>query len=129
MTGHLPECLALLDDSTWDGGCICKAILACEERVLEANAVSHAGKRAGLGNAAWDGGYNAGRRDERAELSDPGTALARVSYDKGYAEALAAAREAVDTQSRKRGGSDGSPAMYAWVPALFAAIDALKEGR
>lgn len=34
MTEHLPECLALLNDSTWDGGCICDALRACEERML-----------------------------------------------------------------------------------------------
>jgi len=66
---------------------------------------------------------------EGGEGSIRGTALARVPYDKGYAEPLAAVREAVDAQSRKRGGSDGSPAMYAWVPSLLAAIDALKEDR
>lgn len=128
MTAHLPECQPRTAPEP-PFICICEELRACEQRVLEANAVSHAGKRAGLGNAAWDDGYNAGRRDERAELRDPGTALVRVSYDKGYAEALAALREAVDTQSRKRGGSDGSPAMYAWVPSLLAAIDALKEGK
>ena len=34
MTEHLPECLALLNDCTWDGDCICKALRACEERML-----------------------------------------------------------------------------------------------
>ena len=33
MTEHLPECLALLNDSTWDGDCICEALRACEQRV------------------------------------------------------------------------------------------------
>jgi hypothetical protein len=36
MNEHLPECLALLNDSTWDGDCICKALRACETRVLAA---------------------------------------------------------------------------------------------
>lgn len=31
MTEHLPECLALLNDD-----CICDALRACEERVLDA---------------------------------------------------------------------------------------------
>jgi hypothetical protein len=35
MTEHLPECLALLNDSTWDGDCICDALRACEQRVAE----------------------------------------------------------------------------------------------
>lgn len=35
MTEHLPECLALLNDSTWDGDCICEALRACEQRVFQ----------------------------------------------------------------------------------------------
>ena len=36
VSEHLPECLALLNDSTWDGDCICKALNACEQRVTAA---------------------------------------------------------------------------------------------
>ena len=67
MTEHLPECLALLNDSTWEGDCICAALRACEQRCDEKR---HAEVR------AW------------SELS-------RDNFDHGFAAGLDAAREAV----------------------------------
>ncbi len=67
------------------------AIAAAEQRGRETIDVSQIGKPGGSGNVAWDKGYEAGRRDERAELRDPGTAATRgaaAAEQRGRDEAM-----------------------------------------
>ena len=72
MTEHLPECLALLNDSTWDGDCICEALRACEQRVRR---------------SLWLECYDAAMQTTESNY---------VWHEKrGYAAALDAARKAV----------------------------------
>lgn len=65
------------------------------------------------------------REDEHSNNFTPDD-FAEAMTD-AYRRGLDAARGVVTEQSQNRSGSDGSPAMYVWVPYLLAAIDALKE--
>ena len=107
MTEHLPECLALLNDSTWDGDCICEALRACEQRVRR---------------SLWLECYDAAMQTTESNY---------VWHEKrGYAAALDAAREAVVNRRILDPYDPSDPHDVAYDEAMkdsLAAIDALRK--
>jgi hypothetical protein len=68
----------------------CRCGLIAKVRDESKSAIAAAEQR------GWDNGYDAGRRDERAELRDPGTAATRGAYEQGQRDAIEGAVQRVE---------------------------------
>ena len=142
MTEHLPECLVPdFEAGRWI--CICKQLRACEERAVLHAELRWKADEEEVQQVTFQDGYKQGQRNVFARHDDwivtgvceqdcPGcrrlTELI-TEREKGYAEGLDAAREAVEAMNLHGCFPHQGPIGCNCIgPQVIAAIDALREG-